>query len=85
MAYEIQADYASGSILYAIIRSPAGQVWHPAEQAFEDWGTGGHAIDDYDIALTDKSGSRYVGSFDTRHSRRMLLHPDVPTGGSDSR
>ena len=64
MAYEIQADYASGSVLYAIIRSPAGQVWHPAERVFEDWGSGGHTIDDYDIALADKSGSRYVGSFD---------------------
>jgi len=65
MAYEIQADYASGSVLYAIIRSPAGQVWRPVEQAFEDWGSGGHTIDDYDIALMDKSGSKYVGSFDT--------------------
>ena len=64
MAYEIQADHVSGSVLYAIIRSPAGQVWHPAERVFEDWGSGGHAIDDYDIALVDKSGSRYVGSFD---------------------
>jgi hypothetical protein len=65
MAYEIQADYASGSVLYAIIRSPAGQVWHPAGGTFEDWGSGGHTTGDYDIVLADKSGSRYVGSFDT--------------------
>ena len=64
MAYEIQADYASGSVLYAIVRSPAGQVWRPAEQVFEDWGSGGHTIDDYDIALTDKGGSRHIGNFD---------------------
>ncbi len=70
MANEIQADYASGSVLYAIIRTPAGQVWHPAGQAFEDWGAGGHAIDDYDLALTDKSGNRYVGDFDA----------DIPAG-----
>jgi len=29
------------------------------------WGTGGRTANDYDIGLTDKSGSRYVGSFDT--------------------
>jgi hypothetical protein len=70
MANEIQADYASGSVLYAIVRTPAGQVWRPAGRAFEDWGAGGHAIDDYDIALTDKSGNRYVGDFDA----------DIPAG-----
>jgi hypothetical protein len=64
MAHEIQADCASGGVLYTIIRTPAGQVWHPLGQAFEDWGTGGHTIDDYDIVLTDKSGNRYVGDFD---------------------
>lgn len=70
MAHEIQADYASGSVLYAIIRTPAGQVWHPAGQAFEDWEVGGHTIDDYALVLTDKSGNRYVGNFDT----------DIPAG-----
>jgi hypothetical protein len=70
MAYEIQADYASGSILYAVIRSPAGQVWHPVGGVFEEWGSGGRTIDDYHIPLGDKSGSRYVGSFD----------PGIPNG-----
>jgi len=70
MANEIQADYASGSVLYAIVRTPAGQVWRPAGRAFEDWGAGGHPIDDYDLALTDKSGNRYVGDFDA----------DIPAG-----
>ncbi len=70
MAHEIQADYASGSVLYAIIRTLAGQVWYPEGQAFEDWGAGGHAIDSYDIVLTDKSGNRYVGDFDE----------DIPAG-----
>jgi len=65
MAYEIQADYPSGSTLYAIIRSPSGQVWHPFGRVFEEWGAGGHGINDYDIPLTDRSGSRHVGSFDT--------------------
>jgi hypothetical protein len=64
MANEIQADYASGHVLYAIIRSRTGQVWHPAAASFEDWGADDHTIDDYDIPLTDRSGSRYTGSFD---------------------
>ncbi len=70
MANEIHADYASGSVLYATIRNRAGQVWRPATQVFENWGSGGHTADDYDIMLADKSGSRYVGGFDA----------DVPLG-----
>jgi hypothetical protein len=70
MANEIQADYASGNTLYAVLRNRAGQVWHPALQAFESWGSSGHTADDYDIPLTDKTGSRYVGDFD----------PGVPSG-----
>jgi hypothetical protein len=64
MANEIQADYASGSTLYAVLRNRAGQVWHPAQRVFESWGAGGDTADDYHIALTDKTGSRYVGDFD---------------------
>ncbi len=64
MANEIQADYASGNTLYAVIRNRAGQVWHPGSQIFEVWGTNGHTVDEYDLALSDKTGSRYVGDFD---------------------
>ena len=64
MANEIQAQYASGHTLYAVIRNRAGQVWHPAQRVFENWGLGGHAADDYDIALTDRTGSLYVGDLD---------------------
>jgi hypothetical protein len=64
MANEIHADYASGNTLYAVIRNGAGQVWYPAGQVFEDWGTAGRDADDYDVTLTDKSGNRHVGSFD---------------------
>ncbi len=70
MANEIRTDYTSGSVLYATIRNRGGQVWHPAGEAFEDWGTGGHTIGDYAIVLTDKSGNRYIGDFDA----------DVPAG-----
>ena len=71
MANEIQADYASGNTLYAVIRNRSGQVWHPAQRAFENWGLGGHTADDYDIALTDRTGSRYIGDFDA----------GIPSGG----
>jgi len=64
MANEIQVSYASGSTLYAVIRNRAGEVWWIAGQAFEQWGTAGHGATDYALALTDKSGSRYVGDFD---------------------
>jgi hypothetical protein len=64
MPNEIQVDYASGNTLYAVIRGPAGQVWYIAGETFENWGAGGHTADDYDIALTDSSGSHYVGDFD---------------------
>jgi hypothetical protein len=70
MANEIHIDYPSGSTVYAVIRNIAGQVWNPAGQAFENWGTDGRDADDYDLTLTDKGGDRYIGDFDA----------DVPAG-----
>jgi len=64
MANEIHVNYTSGNTLYAVVRNTAGDVWYVAGQVFEVWGTGGRTADHYDISLTDKSGSRYVGSFD---------------------
>jgi hypothetical protein len=64
MANEIHIDHASGQTVYAIIRNRAGQVWCPATQSFENWGSAGHDADDYDLPLTDKGGSRYQGDFD---------------------
>ena len=64
MANEIQANYTSGNTLYAVVRNAVGDVWYVVGKVFEVWGTGGRTADDYDISLTDKSGSRYVGSFD---------------------
>ena len=64
MANEIQADYASGNTIYAVIRDIPGDVWYIAGHVFEAWGTDAHDTDDYDIVLTDKSGGRYVGDFD---------------------
>lgn len=65
MANEIHINYASGNTLYAVVRNAAADVWYVAGQVFEAWGTGGRTANDYDIALIDKSGSRYVGIFDT--------------------
>lgn len=68
MANEIHTDYESGNTLYAVIRNNAGQVWYPAGQTFENWGDNGHNADDYDIAMTDKGGNRYVAGFDSNIS-----------------
>ena len=64
MANEIHADYASGNTLYAVVRNAAGEVWYAAGQIFETWGTDSRDAGDYDISLTDKDGSKYVGDFD---------------------
>jgi hypothetical protein len=68
MSNEIHIDYSSGSTLYAVIRNRAGRVWYAGGQVFETWGTSGRTADDYDISLTDKGGSRYVGDFDSNIS-----------------
>ena len=55
---------AAGYTVDAVIRNDAGQVWYPVGQAFEAWGTDARTRADYAIAMTDKSGGRYVGDFD---------------------
>ena len=89
MANEIHVNYASGNTLYAVVRNTAGNVWHVTGQAFEAWGTGGRTADDYDISLTDKSGSRYVGSFDTiiqagRYSVQVFLQAGANPADGDT-
>jgi len=83
MANEIHIDYPSGNTLYAVVRNSAAQVWYPAAQAFEDWGTSGHHADDYDITLTDKDGDRYVGDFDANISAgRYTIQAFLQDGGN---
>jgi len=66
MANEIiYAPYPSGNNLYACVRDMSGNVWYISGQAFEAWGTGSRDADDYDIALSDKTGSLYMGNMDT--------------------
>lgn len=89
MVNEIHVNYASGSTLYAVVRNAAGNVWYVAGQVFEAWGAGGRTADDYDISLTDKSGSRYVGSFDTnipagRYSIQVFLQVGANPADGDT-
>jgi len=89
MANEIQVNYASGNTLYAVIRNTTGEVWHVAGQVFESWGTSGRMANDYDISLTDKSGSRYIGSFDTnisagRYSIQVFIQAGANPADSDT-
>jgi hypothetical protein len=89
MANEIHINYASGNTLYAVVRNTAGNVWYVAGQVFEAWGTSGRTANDYNIALTDKSGSRYVGSFDTnipagRYSIQIFLQAGANPADGDT-
>jgi hypothetical protein len=89
MANEIHADYASGNTLYAVVRNKAGDVWYPAGQVFEAWGTDGRSVDDYDLSLTDKNGGRYVGDFDGnipagRYSIQIFIQAGANPAENDS-
>ena len=67
-ANEIRSFNAGATTCFAVIREIDGDVWHVVDQQFEPWGTDANDADDYDIALTDKSGGMFVGSFDTNIS-----------------
>jgi len=86
MANELKIAYESGLTLYAIIRNSSGQVWYPTGQAFEDWGGGaGRDMSDYAISLTDKSGSFYIGDFDSNiGAGRYILQAFVQAGDTPS-
>jgi hypothetical protein len=89
MANEINVNYASGNTLYAVVRNAAGDVWNVAGQVFEVWGTGGRTASDYDISMTDKSGSRYVGSFDAsipagRYSIQVFIQAGANPANGDT-
>ena len=89
MANEIYANYSSGNTLYAVVRNRQGNVWYISEQVFETWGTSEHDADDYDIALTDKGGARYVGDFPTaitnvgKYGIQVFLQADAHPANSD--
>ena len=64
MANELHASYASANTLYAVVRNKEGNVWYPAGEVFETWGTGSRDAEDYCLSMIDKSGSLYIGDFD---------------------
>lgn len=71
MANEVKISFPSGSNLYFIVRQDDGDVWYIVGDVFENWGGGaGRDMDDYDIAMTDETGSFYQANFDT----------DIPAG-----
>ncbi len=89
MANEINIDYASGNTLYAVVRNSAGDAWYATGQVFEAWGTTGRTADDYEVSLTDKSGSRYVGNFDEnipagRYSTQVFLQAGANPADGDT-
>ena len=89
MANEININYASGNSLYAVVRNGAGDVWNATGQTFELWGTGGRTADDYDISLTDKSGSWYIGNLDSsipagRYSIQVFLQAGANPADGDT-
>ena len=89
MANEIHIDYTSGNTLYAVVRNGAGDVWYITGQVFEAWGTGSRTTNDYDISLTDKNGSSYVGNFDNnipagRYSVQVFLQAGANPADGDN-
>jgi len=89
MSNEIHIDYTSGNTLYAVVRNGAGEVWYAGGQIFESWGTGSRTANDYDISLTDKGGSMYVGDFDGnipagRYSVQAFLQAGANPADSDN-
>ncbi len=88
MANEIHIDYQSGFTVYACLRNIIGEVWNPSSQVFEQWGSDGHTADDYHIGLTDKSGNRYTGDFDTaigpgRYSIQIFVQSSQTLANTD--
>jgi len=89
MANEIHANYSAGNTLYAVVRNSTGDVWYVGGQSFEVWGTSGRTANDYDISLTDKSGSRYVGDFDSnipvgRYTMQVFLQVGANPADGDT-
>lgn len=76
MSNELQlTGFPSGNTLYAIIRNSVGLVWYPTGAAFEDWGDDGRTANDYSIPLADKTGSFYVGDFDSDIAASTIPYP----------
>lgn len=67
MSKEMQIELESGlTDVYFVRHNLAGQVALTDGSAFEDWGTGGHDADDYDVAASEvgSGGCVYAADFD---------------------
>lgn len=87
MSNEIIETFVPGLNLYACIWNLSQQVWYITDQVFESWGTAGRTAADYDIALTDNSGSHYSGSFDTNISAGeydILIYQQIGASAADT-
>ncbi|MCP4609420.1 MAG: hypothetical protein GY845_11970 [Planctomycetes bacterium] len=89
MSNEIHIDYSSSNTLYVVVRNGAGEVWYSSGQTFEPWGTDSRTANDYNISLTDKGGSRYVGDFEGnilagRYSVQVFLQAGANPADSDN-
>ncbi len=64
MSNEVKVDgYVVSRTLTARIVNAAGQFWHIVGAAFETYGAGGHVASSYDVAMTEKGGGCYRGTF----------------------
>jgi len=80
MANEVHITYTSSSTLYFRVRNSAGQVWNTSTPAFENWNA--EDVTDYDVALVDKSGNHYVGSFPACDAGTYFVDVFIQAGGS---
>jgi len=64
-ANEIRAFIPGATITFAVVREIDGDVFYPATNVFEVWGTGARTAIDYGIAMVSKSGGMWVGVMDT--------------------
>lgn len=73
MSNEIKFAFDKGDTLYARVFDSTGKVWNTSgTPAFEDWADGN--VTDYDISLTDKSSSQYIGDFPTTAAGRYKVN-----------
>ncbi len=67
-ANEVRAVIDGAPTAYYVVREIDGDIWYVVGQVFEVFGTAARTMTDYDVALVDKSGGLYVGTFDTNIS-----------------
>ena len=78
MANEVTINYSKGLNLYFTIRDSDAKVYFPLQKVFENWGSDGRTVIDYAIAMEDKDGGMYLGSFDDEYfNENEKLYIDI--------